>query len=399
MRNHSLSAYLKDEADLSLVGDVATSIGLAVTKVEGGKAEICEDSKTWVIPPQIILIDLADEADVIGALEEIAESGPDTEISVIVVGSTNDTRLSRRLQQLGVVDYLLKPLARNDLVEALTQAMQKGEGKGAAVRPHRLVTVTSPQGGTGTSLVAAACAAEYARQGYKTLLLDLDFCSGTQQHLHGGDVSEGYRSAIQEPSRIDNTYLARIINKVGSSGNLYVLSEPGEIATPPTVSDLNAFLALLTSAFEMVVVDLPRYTSWGRQVLPLSSRIFCLAQPTLAGVNYALNFSKAESKSLISDSLIFIINDVNGAKNEGIKLDDFSKRINHAFLSLPHDPVTVYRQARNDEIILNSGKLKKKIAKVFETLPTGIENEKPKDGAAQKGQSSLIASFIKWINT
>lgn len=397
MARFSIHAFLEDESDLTLACDVASSLGLSVTKQKGSKQDVIIESRKWIVQPQILLIDLSSEQDIVAGLEEIAESGPEIDVNVIVVGDRDDVRLSRKLLSMGVVDYLLKPLSRDDLVEAFTRAMQNGENRSSTIDPKRLITVTGACGGAGSSILTATIANHYAEQGFKTLVVDLDFISGTQFALNGGKHSEGFRSAIQEPARVDNVFLTQLVVRTGKNGNLFILSDPGPIDIVPDVASLTQFFALLTSAFDIVVVDLPRYAEFAKPILAASSRIFCVTLPSISGVKNALKFSNNEARSLISDSLVFIVNDVNGAKSSAIKLSEFSSRIDKPILALPHDPVVTYREEFGEDVDLKKGKLKKNIIRILDVLPK--VSSKKQISTTNTQSKSVFVNILNWLKT
>lgn len=396
MKRFSAHIYIETEDNLSLTSEIAQGLGLVVNKVQGGKRELIKDAATWAVAPQILVLDLSDEADIPSALQEVAAAGPEGDINVIVIGSQDDVRLARHLRQIGVADYLLLPLDRDDLVSALQGAIRTGETSGLTVEPRKLMTVTSAEGGVGTSMIAAALASHAAKTKKRVLMVDLDFVSGDQYIHHGGEVTKGFRNAIQEPARIDNVSLSRLINRVESNPNLFYLSEPGQMKAVPDASGINLFLSQLTANFDFVVLDIPRHAEWARPALTLSSGVFFVTRPSISGIRQMTLFREENERNLISDALHVIVNDSNGAKGEGISEDEFLARIQCPILKVGHDPVTFYRQQLEGDISFQSGKVKKDFAQIYKAVD--LLGAKDKDAIKLK-RKGLVGGFINWLNT
>lgn len=396
MKRFSAHIYIKSEDDLSLTSEIAQGLGLVVNKVQGSKAEILVDAATWAVPPQILIIDLSDSSDIPADLAEIAHAGPEGDINVIVIGTQDNVRLARHLRQIGVSDYLLAPLDRDDLVSALQSAIRSGESSALTVEPRKLVSVTSAEGGVGASIIAAALAQHATKTKKRVLLVDLDFVSGDQYIHHGGEVTKGFRNAIQEPARIDNVSLSRLINRVESNPNLFYLSEPGSLKAYPDASGINLFLSQLTASFDFVVLDIPRHAEWARPAFTLSSGVFFVTRPSVSGIRQMTLFRDENERNLISDALHVILNDSNGAKGEGIGEDEFMSRVQCPVLKISHDPVGFYRQMVESGVQFESGKLKKEFSVLFSAMDKlGSKDETVK----VRKKKGLVGGFIDWLNT
>jgi CheY-like chemotaxis protein len=107
-------------------------------------------------PPNLLIVDIDDSADPAKALAAVAEFCP-PETSVIAIGSRNELTLYRELLDLGVTDYLTKPVSLAILERALRQEKRPGGGVGPR-QQAQLVAFTGARGGVGCTTVAGSVA-------------------------------------------------------------------------------------------------------------------------------------------------------------------------------------------------------------------------------------------------
>src|SRR5204862_2577092 len=99
--------------------------------------------------------------DAISVVEAIGTSSPETSVFVLVDGA--DLDLMRRMMRAGARDCLVKPVASDDLMNAVNsvhQAVLKqreaaGPGSDTGATRGSIIAVYSPQGGAGKSVLAA----------------------------------------------------------------------------------------------------------------------------------------------------------------------------------------------------------------------------------------------------
>jgi pilus assembly protein CpaE len=79
--------------------------------------------------------------------------------SALLIGPENDITLYRQLRQLGVTDYLVRPVALPDLIEAIAKILTERLGLGQSM----LTAVLSAKGGVGTTRLSQALAQSFAQ--------------------------------------------------------------------------------------------------------------------------------------------------------------------------------------------------------------------------------------------
>jgi pilus assembly protein CpaE len=140
---------------------------------------------------------------------------------VIATGVANDVALYRDLKNSGIYEYLVKPIQPEALKAVVLEAASGGT-KVEAEAGKPVLMVVGTRGGVGASTVAINIAGTLARQGKKTILLDLDLQFGSIALTLDIDPGHGLREALDRPERVDSMFLNSSAVKVGE--NLYVLA-------------------------------------------------------------------------------------------------------------------------------------------------------------------------------
>jgi pilus assembly protein CpaE len=141
--------------------------------------------------------------------------------------------------------------------EAVVFAAQKAAASAAAPRDARarVVTVFSPKGGTGKSVVSTNLAAALAREGKRTLLVDLDLQFGDVAIMLGLEPERTLHDLLSAPGKLDAEKIAGYATRHGSG--VHVLPAPlrpedAELITDARIGEL---LDAARSGYDVVVVD------------------------------------------------------------------------------------------------------------------------------------------------
>jgi pilus assembly protein CpaE len=161
----------------------------------------------------------------------------------------------------GVDDVLVMPLAAETIAFAIGKAKRAaGRGPGLHggddVARGKVVTVFSPKGGTGKTVLSTNLAALLASQGdKKVLLIDLDLQFGDAAIMLGLDPTHTMHDLVQSPGELDPGKLGGFV--MHHKSGLDVLAAPmrpeqAEIVTEAKVMRL---LEVAAEAYDVVVVD------------------------------------------------------------------------------------------------------------------------------------------------
>ena len=192
---------------------------------------------------------------------EIAAIREQTRAPIVVLASGESSDLlEEALDADGIADVLLLPQLTENVVFALRKAGHAGrrlvaEG-GAQARHGRIVTVFSPKGGTGKTVMATNLAAAFAKYEKKrTLLVDLDLQFGDAAIMVGLEPEKTIYDLVVAPGELDSEKLAGYITKHACGLDILPAPLRPEDAELVTESKLARLLEVARESYDLIVVD------------------------------------------------------------------------------------------------------------------------------------------------
>jgi pilus assembly protein CpaE len=177
----------------------------------------------------------------------------------------------------------------------------------------RVITVFSPKGGTGKTAIASNLAAALAKQGRKTLLLDLDLQFGDAAIVMGVEPEKTIYDLVLAPGELDIEKLAGYTTK--HQCGLDILPAPlrPEDAELVTESKITRLLEVARQCYDAIVVDTSPFFH-GPMLATLDRTdellVLCgLDVPTLKNVRLALQ--TLELLSFPSRRIRYVLNRAN----------------------------------------------------------------------------------------
>ncbi len=261
-------------------------IGLDVIK--GRLAE--RDDRIDVAGATVVVVDVdaADEAE-LRALDRLMlriGAWP----PVVAITQSFDEGVARRLMQMRVADFLVKPVPSVELVRTCARVAKPPTNPEAT--EAQIFTFLPAVGGAGVTTLAVQTAMLLLNSGARgktaTCLVDLDFQHGAcadyldiEPRLNLGEIEP-------RPERLDRQLLEIMLSQHASG--LAVVAAPNRPAEmrsfdPDVVTRL---LDLVSSNFDYVVFDMPRtWFSWTDSVLLGSNKLFIVSETTVPGLRHA----------------------------------------------------------------------------------------------------------------
>ena len=203
--------------------------------------------------PDLVLIDVSDTLD-FGL--DIAEKLSQHNIPVGIMSVDNRSSIIIKALRSGAVEFLTKPLLKQDL-QALITRLRYPQGEAKA--DCKIITLFSGKGGCGKTTIASNLALELAKHNNKkTALIDMNFCLGEVNSFLNLKNSFSLSNALGNIEKILPQDFYQMFDKYGST-ELYVLSESpqGETFSNINHTKLTKFFRLLKDTFEYVVIDTP----------------------------------------------------------------------------------------------------------------------------------------------
>lgn len=288
-----VAAFVRDDATRAALSRTAAANGWTDAWIDDGGPEDAARALAEIPTPRLIVVDLAGCADPVAAIDALALVC-DPQARLIACGDANDIGLYRRLRELGVDEYLVKPVADDDLARAMVRALAapaaEASARAASGTRGPVVAFLGARGGVGATTLAVNAAWLAARDhGRRTVLVDLDLQFGTAALALDVDPGRGFREALESPDRIDGLFVERAV--VRASDRLAILAAEGVLGGMPATDAeaLEGILGILRESFELVVVDLPRGVVAGSaRVLRAVDRVVIVSDLSLAGMRDTL---------------------------------------------------------------------------------------------------------------
>jgi pilus assembly protein CpaE len=183
---------------------------------------------------------------------------------------------------VGAADVLLLPQP----AETLLFAIRKAANGTATADPGKVITVFSPKGGSGKTVLATNLAVAAARSGVRTLLVDLDLQFGDSALTLGVSPRATIADLVASAGEIDTEKLQAFVATEPRTG-LSVLPAPKRPEEADVVgqAELAAVLEAARSAYDAVVVDTgPLFDAAMLAALDYTDRLLLVCNPEVTSL-------------------------------------------------------------------------------------------------------------------
>ncbi len=280
-----LTADTAFEESVRATFSASAQIGLDVVKATLSACDRIDIDGASVV---IADLDAGDEAE-LQALENLmARLG--NWPPVVAVTRSFEGNVARRLMQMRVADFLVKPVPPVELVRTCARVAKAPAN--VETTEAQIFTFLPAVGGAGVTTLAVQTAMLLLNSGARgkaaTCLVDLDFQHGAcadyldiEPRLNLGEIEP-------RPERLDRQLLEVMLSHHPSG--LAVIAAPNRPAEmrsfdPDVVTRL---LDLVSSNFDFVVFDMPRtWFSWTDSVLLGSNKLYIVSETTVPGLRHA----------------------------------------------------------------------------------------------------------------
>ncbi len=211
---------------------------------------------------------------------------------VVAVAQTLDANVARRLLQMRVSDFLVKPVTPIELVKTCARVAKAPGNNNTETTEAQIFTFLPAVGGAGVTTLAVQTAMLLLNSGARgktsTCLVDLDFQHGACADYLDIEPRLNLSEIEPSPERLDRQLLEVMLSQHPSG--LSVIAAPNRPAEmrsfdPDVVTRL---LDLVSSHFDYVVFDMPRtWFSWTDSVLLGSNKLFIVSETTVPGLRQA----------------------------------------------------------------------------------------------------------------
>lgn len=334
--------FALDRETLETIVHAVKGLGWGPQNVLYGDVDLAVTNLKDVPTPQRVLVDLSTSEDPLADLEQLANvCDPGTQVTAL--GTHNDLNLYHRIKDLGVHEYLLKPVAP-ELLAATLNPPEKPGAVGESDWGSRIVAVVGAAGGAGTTTVATSIAWMLAHhEGRKTALLALDPWFGTAAFNLNLEAGTAMVEALQDPTRIDSLFIERAM--AAESDSLFVLGSEPDLRQAAAIRPDGAAVLIqrLAPEFDRLVLDLPRCNAGLLQGgLGQASRVLIVSDLSMTGVRDTVRLAELAEAVSPNLELGVVLNRVGERGRGQITEKQFRRTVGRPILAvLPEDPKTM----------------------------------------------------------
>lgn len=341
---------------------------------------------TQYASPEVIIIETNDISDnfvaQLGQLAGVCAEGTDA----VIIGPTNDVHLYRSLVGMGVRDYLVRPVASDDIVKIIAKALVDKRGLAGS----RLVTVIGSKGGAGATSIAQLLAWNVAEtQKQKTMLMDAAGSAGSLGIAYGLEPATTFAEAVRVGAAGSDDDMKRVVQTVTEQLTMLVCGGDPILSDSPDVDSFETLVNRIMQKHPVVIMDLSgATTAIQKRMLSRSSHVVLVTTamlPSLRNCRTLLTEMKHLRASL--NEVDLVLNKKGMAAGEELSEKDIAAALDiEPSLVLTYQPkIFATGEATGKPVGQNKAaadlmrSISKLAARVAGTVPVDEEDEGKKD--------------------
>lgn len=256
-----------------------------------------------------LVLDISGIDDPFTELERLASVCP-PDVRVSLIGESREIIFYRELMEIGVTEYLPKPLTRDMVLDMLRPKLLGDVPTSQPDRGGHVISICGAQGGAGATSIAINLALQLAEATKaKVALLDLHLQNGETAVMLGVQPGPGLRIALENPMRADTLFLERAAIDVNERVCLISADEDLDAQLDITEAGVRHVLGLLRQRFNYIVVDVPvPFGPSMHPVLMLSRHVLVLLEAEVTGLRNAHALRNAVTNIAGKDRVFTLLN-------------------------------------------------------------------------------------------
>ena len=291
-----LRACLRDFTENLRVrrGTIATAVGVLEKEAVDG----------------VLIVDVTGSAEPMRDLDNLARVCRPN-LRVLVVGDNTDISFYRALvNDLGVAEYLPKPLTRGGVTRLFGPHIVGTATVSAPSRGGRAILFCGARGGVGATTLAVNVASHLATLAHTHVaLLDLHLQAGGVALMMGTKPSQGLRAALEAPGRADGLFLDRVSVVVDDRLKVIAAEETFDVDIDLSETAIVRVVDLLRQRSNFVIIDMPTPPPPAmRALLAEANMTVIVVGPDLISVRNALAMRQLITTVAAKDNSLTVLN-------------------------------------------------------------------------------------------
>ena len=375
---------------LAEIQSAATESEISFSAHAGSLEELYAVVEDWTILPEILMIEVPEGQDPMAILQGYGERLPEGEAETILFGVPNDVGTYRSLKGQGVREVFTGTPTRDD-VSLVLEDIRQTSLRRSGIDPRKATYVFSACGGAGGTSLATTMARKFARQGRRTLYIDLDLATGPASFMfnaeRGARETMGLMEALANPGRIDALFLERAIDIADK--NLFYLSARKRQSDPtPDPASIPVLISRAQQNFDMVVIDVPWRPMPEPEMMMVQGHCYIVAPPSAAGLLGFSVLAKEIDSAPARNPVYGVINRQGEFRSADIEKSSFREAADIETFAIPYDARSAGRMFFDQKTFIDmSGKIRKAAERIMKTLPgeaSEIDAKAAKPGARKR---------------
>jgi pilus assembly protein CpaE len=314
-----------------------------------------------------------------------------TRAPIVLLASGEASALLEAALEADVADVLLLPQLPENVVFSVRKACVAGKASHGGEQ-GRIVTVFSPKGGTGKTVMSTNLATAFAKYGGKrTLLLDLDLQFGDAAIMLGIEPDKTIYDLVVAPGELDPEKLAGYTTRHGSGVDVLPAPIRPEDAELVTEAKLSRLLEVAKESYEMIVVDTSPFFH-GPMLATLDSTdellLVCgLDVPTIKNVR--LSLQTLELLSFPTERIRVVLNRANS--NVGMKRGEVEAALEQRVrYEVPSDRAVPLAVNRGNPAVASDTKAD--FSRAVREMAKSLQPAEPREGKRKKWLNRSMAA-------
>jgi pilus assembly protein CpaE len=258
-----------------------------------------------------LVADISGIDDPFTELERLSAVCP-PDVLVALIGESREITFYRELMEIGLTEYLPRPLTRDMVLDQLRPKLLGDVVPGPADRDRggHVISICGAQGGAGATSIAINLALQLAETTKaKVALLDLHLQNGETAVMLGVRPGPGLRIALENPMRADTLFLERAAIEINERVCLISADEDLDAQLNITEAGVRHVLGLLRQRFNYIVVDIPvPFPPSIHPVITLSRHVLVLLEAEVTGLRNAHALRTAVTNIAGKDRVFTLLN-------------------------------------------------------------------------------------------
>lgn len=264
-----------------------------------------------------------------GELDAIAKYSPEERPPLIVVGDGSTPSSMRAAMHAGARDFLAEPISEEDLLSSVRRFTAEAKPTRRS-KSTEIVSFINSKGGSGATFLATNTAHLLATvANRRTALIDLDLQFGNLTQYLDIKPKRGIVDALDVADDLDSVAIGAYMTQHETGLSVLAgMSTDFDLQQDAMLDGFDRILELLSSNYEKIIIDLPRYVDpFGAAALERSDRIAIVVQQSIPSLQDAAKIYDIVTRRLAvpADRITIVLNRM--FKNAAVELADIEQSL------------------------------------------------------------------------